>query len=61
MAEEKQHIRLHVYDTDMSAYIMREEEKLYRDAAKLITDKINNYAGRFKGRKAKRSFYIWLL
>ena len=38
MAEEKQHIRLHVYDTDMSAYIMREEEKLYRDAAKLITD-----------------------
>ena len=59
MAEEKQHIRLHVYDTDMSAYIMREEEKLYRDAAKLITDKINNYAGRFKGRKSASLFFTY--
>ena len=61
MAEEKQHIRLHVYDTDMSAYIMREEEKLYRDAAKLITDKINNYAGRFKGRKSEKELLYMAL
>lgn len=61
MAEDKQHIRLHVYDTDMSAYIVREEEKLYRDAAKLITDTINNYAAHFKGRKSEKELMYMAL
>ena len=53
MAEEnkdKLHIRLHVYDTELPVNIVREDEKLYRDAAKLITTTVNNYAGVFKER-----------
>jgi cell division protein ZapA len=58
MAEEikdnKLHIRLHVYDTEMSVNVLREDEKLYRDAAKLITDTVNSYASYFKGRKSDK-------
>ena len=44
----KLHIRLHVYDTEMSVNVVRDEEKMYRDAAKLITDTVNTYADVFK-------------
>ena len=57
MAEEnkdKLHIRLHVYDTELPVNIVREDEKLYRDAAKLITTAVNNYAGVLKGRKSDK-------
>ena len=55
MAEEdKLHIRLHVYDTDISVYVDRQDEELYRKAAKLITDTVNTYAGVFKGRKSDK-------
>ena len=37
----KLHIRLHVYDTEISVNVVREDEKFYRDAAKLITDTVN--------------------
>ena len=39
MAEDnnKLHIRLHVYDTELPVTIVREEEEFYRNAAKLIT------------------------
>lgn len=43
---EKLHIRLRVYDTEIPVRILRDEEKLYRDAAKLITDTINAYHNR---------------
>ena len=65
MAEEnkdKLHIRLHVYDTELPVNIVREDEKLYRDAAKLITTTVNNYAGVFKGRKSdKELLYMALI
>jgi len=43
---EKLHIRLRVYDTEIPVRVFREEEELYRDAAKLITDTINAYHNR---------------
>ena len=49
---DKLQIRLHVYDTDMSVTVMRQDEEYYRKAAKLITDTVNTYASVFK---AKRS------
>ena len=43
MAEEndKLHIRLHLYDTDMAVKVNRDEEIYYRNAAKLINDTVN--------------------
>uniref|UniRef100_A0AB33JFN7 Cell division protein ZapA n=4 Tax=unclassified Prevotella TaxID=2638335 RepID=A0AB33JFN7_9BACT len=60
--KEKLHIRLHVYDTEMSVNIVRADEKLYRDAAKLITDTVNTYSEVFKGRKSdKEILYMALI
>ena len=62
MPEEKLQIRLHLYDTDMKVNVNRDEEPLYRKAAKLITDTVNTYAGLFKGRKTdKEILYMTLL
>jgi cell division protein ZapA len=55
MAEEnrdKLHIRLHVYDRDISVIVPRDEEEYYRNAAKLITDTVNTYAQVYKGKKS---------
>ena len=44
MAEQdKLLIRLHVYDTDLSVRIPREDEEYYRKSAKLIDDIVNSY------------------
>lgn len=60
--KEKLHIRLHVYDTDLAVNIIREDEKYYRDGAKLITDTVNTYAEVFKGRKSdKEILYMALI
>ncbi len=36
MADDKLHIRLHVYDAELSVNVPREDEEYYRSAAKLI-------------------------
>lgn len=65
MAEEnreKLHIRLHVYDTELSVNVLREDEEYYRRAAKLITETVNSYASVFKGRKSdKELLYMALI
>ena len=53
MADDKLHIKLHVYDTDISVNVLRDDEEYYRRAAKLINETINTYANVFKGRKTK--------
>lgn len=59
--KDKLHIRLHVYDTEMSVNVVREDEKMYRDAAKLITDTVNTYADVFKGRKSDKDLLYMAL
>ena len=54
MADDKLHIRLHVYDAELSVNVPREDEEFYRSAAKLITDTINTYSTLFKGKKENR-------
>ena len=54
MADDKLHIRLHVYDTELSVNVPRDDEEYYRSAAKLITDTVNTYSTLFKGKKAKK-------
>ena len=55
-------IRLHVYDTDLSVRIPREDEEYYRKSAKLIDDIVNSYTKIYKGRKSdKEILYMALL
>lgn len=44
MSEDKLHIRLHMYDTELSVNVPREDEIYYRDAAKAVTEAVNTYA-----------------
>ena len=60
--EEKLLIRLHVYDTDLSVRIPREDEEYYRKSVKLIDDIVNSYNKIFKGRKSdKEILYMALI
>lgn len=60
--EEKLLIRLHVYDTDLSVRIPREDEEYYRKSGKLIDDIVNSYNKIFKGRKSdKEILYMALI
>lgn len=60
--QEKLQIRLHVYDTDLSVRIPREDEGYYRKSAKLIDDIVNSYTKIYKGRKSdKEILYMALL
>ena len=60
--EDKLQIRLHVYDTDLTVRIPREDEEYYRKSAKLIDDIVNSYAKIFKGRKSdKEILYMALI
>lgn len=65
MAEQEQDkllIRLHVYDTDLSVRIPREDEEYYRKSAKQIDDIVNSYTKIFKGRKSdKEILYMALI
>lgn len=62
MPQDKLKITLHVYDSEISVFVPREEEIFYRRAAKLITDTINTYAGIFKGTKSvKELMYMALI
>ena len=60
--QDKLRIRLHVYDTDLSVRIPREDEEYYRKSAKLIDDIVNSYTKIYKGRKSdKEILYMALL
>jgi cell division protein ZapA len=64
MAEQNKdrlHIRLHVYDEEIEVVINREDEEYYRSAAKLITERYNGYAQRFKGRKTDHTIALMTL
>lgn len=59
---DKLHIRLHVYDTDMPVVIDRQDEFMYREAAKDINEAINAYSEVFKGKKSdKEILYMALI
>ena len=56
MAEgnKKLNIRLNLYDTDMAVKVFPEEEKYYRNAAKLITNTMNTYVPILRGKKTEK-------
>jgi len=64
MAEQNQdklHIKLHVYDEEIGVIINRDDEVYYRQAAKLITERYNAYAGKFKGHKSDHTIAVMTL
>ena len=54
-------IRLHVYHEELNVTINREEDELYRSAAKMITDRYNVYAKLFKGSKGDHTIALMTL
>lgn len=62
MAEEnKLNIRLHLYDTDMSVRIDREDEEMYRKAATNISEAVSVYTSHYKGLKSEKEILYMAL
>lgn len=65
MAEQKRdlfRIHLHVYDEEIEVVLSdRAEEEYYRAAAKLITDRYNIYAQRYKAHKSDHTIALMTL
>lgn len=51
----------YIYDTDIPVNVNREDEAMYRAAAKLISDRINAYAQFFNGRKSDKEIHYMAL
>jgi cell division protein ZapA len=60
-SKEKLNIKLHVYDKDIHVTINRSEEQLYRDAAKLITERYGVYNQMFKTSKSDHEIALMTL
>lgn len=60
-SKEKLNIRLHVYDEFINVTIRRDEEQMYRDAAKLITERYGVYTQRFKLSKGDHTVALMTL
>ena len=58
---DKLHIRLHVYDTEISVNVPREDEEFYRKAEKLITSTVNAYQAQFNGKMAEKTILYMAL
>lgn len=59
---EKIHIRLHVYDTDIPVNVFPDDEPFCRNAAKLITDKVNQLSEIYRhSRSEKDILYMAML
>lgn len=50
--DDKLRIRLHLYETDLSVNVPREEEQYFRAAAKQVTETVNTYAKIYQGKKS---------
>lgn len=65
MAEQRREefrIHLHVYDEEIEVVLSdRTEEEYYRAAAKLITDRYNIYAQRYKAHKSDHTIALMTL
>ena len=60
-SNEKLNIRLHVYDKEIHVAIKRDEEELYRAAAKLITERYGVYNQMFKVSKSDHEIALMTL
>lgn len=57
----KLNITLHVYDTNMSVKIDRQDEELYRQSATLISEVVGSYMEYYKGLKSDKEILLMAL
>ena len=58
----KLHIRLHVYDTDIPVAVLPDDEPYCRNAARLITEKVNALSDMYRSsRSEKEILYMAML
>lgn len=57
----KQHINLHIYDTDISIMVPKEYEARYREAGSLINERLNAYFSRYKGMKSDKEVVYYAM
>jgi cell division protein ZapA len=60
-SKEKLNIKLHVYDEFIHVAVNRDEEELYRDAAKLVTERYGVYTQMFKVSKSDHTIALMTL
>ncbi|MBQ8047187.1 MAG: cell division protein ZapA [Prevotella sp.] len=61
MPDEKLKIKLHMYNTELSVNVSRDEEALYRRAGKLVDQKVNSYANFWRDRKTESEILFMAL
>ena len=61
MDKDKINRRLHIYDTDISVRVPREEEPLDRRDAELINELLNVYYSNFKGSKSDKEIIYFAM
>ena len=58
---EKRRIILHVYNQQLPITIYADEEEMYRNAAKLVSDKVNFYANASKHSKVNDQMVLYMV
>ncbi len=57
----KQHITINVYDTPISIMVPAEQEGHYREAGKIINDRLNAYFSAYKGLKNDKEIIYYAM
>lgn len=58
---EKQHITIHIYDTQISIMVPKEQEQMYREAGSMINERLNTYFGHYKGLKSDKEIIYYAM
>ena len=58
---EKRRIILHVYNQQLPITIYADEEEMYRNAAKLVSDKVNSYANASKRSNVNDQMVLYMV
>ncbi len=58
---EKQNITLHIYDTQIPIAVLRSQEQNWREAGKLVNDRLNAYYGNYKGVKSDKEIMYYAM
>ncbi len=58
---EKQHITIHIYDTQISIMVPKEQEQMYREAGSMINERLNTYFSHYKGLKGDKEIIYYAM
>lgn len=58
---EKQHITIHIYDTQISIMVPKEQEQMYREAGSMINERLNTYFNHYKGLKSDKEIIYYAM